>query len=195
MSKEYILKKSADLRNSGARRNETPVSLPGKEDMIPAPITFTLNNTAVGDADPTGNAKLYSVGWSNQVALGFTEINFSDPDIISDSQTVAGLADYVGDGSFLIESISYKTSSDDSQFTQLFKYYTASPGKGSFESLATTISESYDPKNYDANIRKVNLTDRKLALNKLSQFGVSVLGGQQVQLTFRFSGVRDITSV
>lgn len=175
-------KKSAFQTQTTVNKGDMVVDFVPDNSHIPKPISFSITNG-------TGDVAYYNLGINTGLANNHPETLVAPTSIAGGKYTMAALRDEIGSASYLVKSITYRTSSDTAQFDQPFEYRTGNPQRFSTETLEEEIAEAQSPEANNDKVLKIIPRGKQLFYSKAVLYSVGVLNGQTVNIRFNFSGV------
>lgn len=170
--------KTAQTLNKG----DQVIDFAAKDSYIPKPLTFKIVNN-------TGATKRYNLGLSSSLATNHDEELVAPTSIDGGKYTLADLRADMGDESRVIAMISYRTSSDTSQFDEVLEYRHGVPNNFGSEDLTNEVSEAQTPEANNDKYLKIVPRGRTFFYNKKTLWTLSVINGQTVTVRFTFAGV------
>lgn len=177
-----LSKKSAFQTQTTINKGDMVVDFTPKESYVPKPISFSITNG-------TGDVAYYNLGVNTALANNHPETLAAPTSIAGGKYTMAALRDEIGSASYIIKSISYRTSSNTAQFDQPFEVRTGNPQKFDTETLEEEIAEAQSPEANNDKYLKIVPRGKMLFYSKAVLYSLGVLNGETVTIRFNFSGV------
>lgn len=177
-----LSKKSAFQTQTTVNKGDMVVDLTPDNSYVPKPISFSITNG-------TGSTAYYNLGINTALANNHPETLLAPTSIVGGKYTMAALRDELGDSSYIIKSINYRTSSSTDQFDQPFEYRTGNPQRFSTETLQEEISNAQSPEANNAYYLSIVPRGKRLFYSKATLWSLGVINGQTVNIQFNFSGV------